>query len=78
MKREDVERRMSELMLQQVACDHQMQGLRRLHDSAVIVGNADLANQYREQLHAVLDTLLDAANSNMVLARQLASLPPPS
>lgn len=76
MKRDEIERRMTDLMVQQVAIEHQIQGLRRMHDSAVLVNQMELASQYREQIHTATDALLDAANSVMLLTRQLATLPP--
>lgn len=76
MNRADIERRMTELMVQQVAIEHQIQGLRRMHDSAILVNQGELATQYREQIHTAMDALLDAATSVMLLTRQLSTLPP--
>lgn len=76
MKRADVEAKISEELVKQVAIQHQMDGLRKMYDSATLLNNQKLAQQHRDHLHACLDMQLDAAASVMLLSRQLASLPP--
>jgi hypothetical protein len=76
MKREDIEKKMSEELVKQVAIQHQIDGLRKMHDAAVLFGNQELAQQHRDHIHASVDAQLDAAASVMLLSRQLAALKP--
>lgn len=71
MKRADIQKRINAECIKQVAIDSQMEGTRKLHDSALLLGDNSAAQVFRENLHTLLDAKLDAAAGVMVLTRQL-------
>ena len=47
--------------------------IKQLHDAACFAGDGALAAGYREELHGLLDAVLDTVAGAMALSRQLIS-----
>jgi hypothetical protein len=75
MTRDELQKRIRAEIINQVGIETQMEGTRKFHDAAVLVGNNSLAQNYRDNLHTLLDAKLDSAASVMLLTRQLTELP---
>lgn len=57
--------------IKQVSIQHQFEAIIKLHEAATMMSNKTLMEQYREQLHSLLDLKLDTANTIAALTRQL-------
>lgn len=75
MKRVDIQKKINEECIRQVVLDSQMEGTRKLHDAALLLGDNGAAQVFRENMHTLLDAKLDGASSVMVLTRQLVEAP---
>lgn len=51
--------KVKELQLRRTAMDRQTEGIKKLYESALILGNSKLTDDYRQQLHFILDSELD-------------------
>ena len=49
-----------------VAITERIEGLYRLHTAAILQDNSQLAEQYRDDIHASIDILLDARALNII------------
>lgn len=74
MTREQVQAKLKEEIVKQVAMGHQMEATRKLHEAAAIMANNPLCEMYREQMHNLLDLQLDTLMSISLLTRQLVDL----
>jgi len=75
MTRDDLQKKIRAEIINQVGIEAQMEGTRKFYDAAVLVGNNDLAQRYRDNLHTLLDAKLDSSASVMLLTRQMTELP---
>lgn len=57
--------------IKQVSIQHQFEATLKLYDAACMVHNRTLLEQYRDQLHSLLDLKLDTTNSIMELTRRM-------
>lgn len=60
-----------EEMVKQISVGHQFDATVKLYDAAAMMNNAVLMEQYREQLHSLLDVKLDTTNSLMQLTQRI-------
>lgn len=72
MKRADLQARMREEIIRQMALEHQMEGARKMYDAALLMSDQAGAQMHRDNLHTLLDCKLDSAASVQLLVRQLA------
>jgi hypothetical protein len=63
--------KLQEELIRQAAVHHQYEALVKLYEAAAMMNNTVLMEQYREQLHNLLDLKLDSCNSISELTRQL-------
>lgn len=73
MTSQQVKLKLRDEQVMQMAIQHQMDGVRKLYDAAVAMGNEEMSGMYRGQLHDLLDTQLDNSHTIMNLLKQLFS-----
>lgn len=73
MQRSEVEQKLRDALVKQVAIQHQMDGLRKLHDAAMVMGNNLLVATYRQQMHDLLDLQLDTQSEICSLTRNIVN-----
>jgi hypothetical protein len=71
--RAELEQKLRDALVKGVAVQHQMDGLRKLHDAAMVMQNNELAMTYRQQMHDLLDIQLDTQSEVTSLTRSLVS-----
>jgi len=71
MTKDQINEQLHDTMTRQLACGHQTEALTKLFEAAALIGNKDLMNKYREELHNLLDIKLDNCNSIMILTKKL-------
>lgn len=74
MSLHDLNARMQEATIKQIAVQHQTEAIIKLYEAATMMNNTVLMEQYRDQLHTLLDVKLDTVNDIMELSRQLIRL----
>ena len=63
--------RYREELVKQLSVGHQIDATVKLYEAAAMMNNKVLMEQYREQLHNLVDVKLDTTNSLMELTRQM-------
>jgi hypothetical protein len=66
-----VNEKLQQELIKQVSIQHQFDAIMKLYEAATMMNNTVLMEQYREQLHSLLDIKLDTCNAIMELTRQL-------
>lgn len=75
MTRDDCLRAIAKQTVANATTIHRYEGVKRLFDAACMCGETDLQDQYRSELHSLLDLMLDGSSSITVLTKKLAELP---
>jgi hypothetical protein len=70
-KIEELQAEVRKHLIHQSSMDYQFKALRGLYDAASMVPHAHLMEQYRQQLHDLLDVQLDTQNTIMELSRRM-------
>jgi hypothetical protein len=76
-KIQETQAKLRELAVQHVTLDMRMKGIRNLYEASALNSNAALMEQFRRELHDLLDLQLDVVNSQMVHTHQLIRLQQP-
>lgn len=71
MTRAELQAKLREEVVKQMAMQHQRDALHKLYDAAAMMNNQPLSERYREELHNLLDLQLDTVMSISVLSRQM-------
>jgi DNA-directed RNA polymerase sigma subunit (sigma70/sigma32) len=74
MSLHELNQKMQEATIKQIAVSHQSEAIAKLYEAATMMNNGPLMEQYRDQLHTLLDVKLDTVNEIMELSRQLIRL----
>jgi len=73
LDRSNIEQKLRDALVKQVAVQHQMDGLRKLHDAAMVMDNRSLVAVYRQQMHDLLDLQLDTQSEICSLTRNIVN-----
>lgn len=71
MNRKELSAALQQVQVQMIQHSRNYDGTKQLYDAACFAGDGKTADQYRQQLHATLDGVLDCAAQAMTLTRQL-------
>jgi hypothetical protein len=71
MTRAQLQARLREEVVKQMAMSHQLDATRKLHEAAAMMANNPLCESYREQIHNLIDLQLDTTMAIAVLTRQM-------
>lgn len=74
MSLHELNQRMQEATIKQIAVSHQSDAIVKLYEAAAMMNNTVLMEQHRDNLHSLLDLKLDTVNEIMELSRQLIRL----
>ena len=66
--------KIQEATIKQIAVQHQFDAILKLYEAATMMDSRPLMEQYRDQLHSLLDLKLDTVNEIMTFSRQLIRL----
>lgn len=71
MKRVDINAALQREVVSGAVAMHRYEGAKRMFDAACLDGDGQRADLHRQELHAILDIVLDGTASTMMLTRQM-------